>query len=78
MPYQKKSYDFPITDEYIAQHPVDQRDTSWLMVLDKTKKTREHKTFHEIIDYLNPNDLLILNNTKVIPARLIGNKLKYI
>ena len=68
------SYQFPITDEYIAQHPAEKRDASWLMVLDKKHQTYDHKHFSDIIDYLNPGDLLVFNNTKVIPARLLGKK----
>lgn len=68
------SYQFPITDEYIAQNPAEQRDASWLMVLNKKRKTWEHKHFSDIIDYLNSGDLLVFNNTKVIPARLLGKK----
>jgi S-adenosylmethionine:tRNA ribosyltransferase-isomerase len=72
--YATNSFNFPITDEYIAQHPVEKRDASWLMVLDRQKKTREHKVFSDIVSYLHPGDLLVFNNTKVIPARLIGKK----
>jgi S-adenosylmethionine:tRNA ribosyltransferase-isomerase len=68
------SYQFPITDEYIAQHPAEKRDASWLMVLDRVQKTWDHKHFSDITDYLNPGDLLVFNNTKVIPARLLGKK----
>ena len=69
-----QSYQFPITDEYIAQHPAEKRDASWLMVLDKQQKSWDHKHFTDIVDYLNPGDLLVFNNTKVIPARLLGEK----
>ncbi|MBU0579993.1 MAG: tRNA preQ1(34) S-adenosylmethionine ribosyltransferase-isomerase QueA [Candidatus Margulisbacteria bacterium] len=71
----KEDFNYEIPDSSIAQTPKEERDTSWLMILDCQKKTREHKKFHEIIDYLNPGDLLILNDTKVIPARLLGRKI---
>lgn len=64
-------YDLP--EELIAQHPVDKRDTSRLMVLDKSAGTIEHKHFYDIVDYLNPGDVLVINNSKVIPARLYGH-----
>ena len=72
--YKTSTFNFPITEEHIAQHPSEKRDGSWLMVLDRKKQSREHKVFADIIDYLNPGDLLVLNNTKVIPARLLGKK----
>lgn len=64
------SYNLP--EELIAQHPMEKRDESRLMVLDKKTKNIEHKTFKDIINYLNPGDCLVINNTKVIPARLYG------
>lgn len=64
-------YDLP--EELIAQHPVDKRDTSRMMVLDKSAGTIEHKHFYDIVDYLNPGDVLVINNSKVIPARLYGH-----
>lgn len=64
-------YDLP--EELIAQHPVDKRDTSRLMVLDKSAGTIEHRHFYDIVDYLNPGDVLVINNSKVIPARLYGH-----
>ena len=65
-------YDLP--EELIAQHPADVRDSSRLMVLHRENKTIEHKIFSDIIDYLNPGDTLVVNDSKVIPARLFGNK----
>lgn len=65
-------YDLP--EELIAQVPLEKRDASRLMVLDKEKKTIEHKTFLDILNYLEPGDCLVRNNTKVIPARLYGEK----
>lgn len=67
-------FDFNLPDELIAQTPLDKRDTSRLMVLNREKQTIEHKHFYDIIDYLNPGDILVRNNTKVIPARLFGIK----
>ena len=66
------NYDLP--EELIAQVPIEKRDESRLMVLNRKDKTIEHKTFKDIIDYLNPGDCLVRNNTKVIPARIYGKK----
>ena len=66
------NYDLP--EELIAQTPLEKRDESRLMVLDRSKQTIEHKTFKDIIDYLEPGDCLVRNNTKVIPARIYGKK----
>lgn len=66
------NYDLP--EELIAQHPYDKRDEARLMVLDRNNQTIEHKVFKDIIDYLNPGDCLVINNTKVLPARLYGTK----
>ena len=65
-------YDLP--EELIAQVPLEKRDASRLMVLDKEKKTIEHKTFLDILNYLEPGDCLVRNNTQEIPARLYGEK----
>ena len=67
-------FDFYLPEELIAQHPLKQRDSSRLMVLDKKTGEIEHKIFHDVINYLNPGDTLVLNNTRVLPARLIGEK----
>ena len=67
-------YDFYLPDELIGQTPAEPRDSSKLMVLNKAEKKIEHKIFRDIIDYLNPGDVLVRNSTKVIPARLIGKK----
>ena len=66
------NYDLP--EELIAQTPIKERDKSRLMVLNREEKTIEHKVFKEILDYLKPGDVLVRNNTKVIPARLYGKK----
>ena len=64
-------YDLP--EERIAQHPMEQRDHSRLMVLDRAAHTLEHKHFYDILDYLRPGDVLVVNDSKVIPARLYGH-----
>lgn len=67
-------FDFYLPEDLIAQHPLEKRDESRLMVLDKNTGEIEHKRFYDIIDYLNKGDTLVLNNTRVMPARLIGEK----
>lgn len=67
-------YDYYLPEELIAQTPLINRSESRLMVLDRKNKTIEHKKFSDIVDYLDSNDVLVLNDTKVIPARLIGHK----
>ena len=67
-------FDYDLPQELIAQHPSDKRDEARLLVLNKEKHTIEHKIFKDIIDYLNPGDCLVINNTKVLPARLYGTK----
>ena len=64
-------YDLP--QELIAQHPMEKRDCSRLMVLDREEGTLSHKHFFDIIDYLEENDVLVINDSKVIPARLYGH-----
>ena len=66
------NYDLP--EELIAQTPIAKRDESRLMVLDRKNKKIDHKIFKDIIDYLKPGDVLVRNNTKVIPARIYGKK----
>ena len=65
-------YDLP--QELIAQDPLEDRSASRLMVLDKETGEIQHHVFRDIINYLNPGDCLVINDTKVIPARLIGAK----
>lgn len=67
-------FDYELPEELIAQTPIKNRDESRLLVLDKNSGNIEHKIFKDIIDYLNPGDTLVLNDTKVLPARLIGEK----
>lgn len=67
-------FNYNLPEELIAQTPLEKRDESRLMVLNRKGKTIEHKTFKDIIDYLQPGDCLVRNNTKVLPARIYGNK----
>ncbi len=67
-------FDFYLPEELIAQTPLEKRDSSRMLVLDKKTGSIEHKHFSDIVDLLTPNDVLVLNDTKVIPARLIGVK----
>jgi len=69
-----KDFYFDLPEELIAQHPIEKRDESRLMVVNKNTGEIEHKIFKNIIDFLNPGDCLVLNNTRVMPARLIGTK----
>ncbi|MCK9244854.1 MAG: tRNA preQ1(34) S-adenosylmethionine ribosyltransferase-isomerase QueA [Candidatus Marinimicrobia bacterium] len=67
-------FDYNVPEEFIAQHPIKQRDHSKLMVINRAQKTIAHKKFYDIVDYLNPGDLLVVNETKVYPARLSATK----
>ena len=67
-------FNYNLPKELIAQVPIKNRDESRLMILDRKNKTIEDKIFKDIIDYLEPGDCLVRNNTKVIPARLYGIK----
>ncbi|WP_346898042.1 tRNA preQ1(34) S-adenosylmethionine ribosyltransferase-isomerase QueA [Clostridium sp. UBA7503] len=69
-----KDFYFDLPKELIAQHPLEKRDESRLMVLNKKNGEVEHKVFKDIIEYLNPGDCLVLNDTRVMPARLYGAK----
>lgn len=69
-----KDYDYDLPQELIAQTPLKNRSDSRLMVLNRKNKTIEHKSFSDIVDLLTKNDVLVLNDTKVIPARLYGHK----
>ena len=68
----KQDFYYDLPEELIAQHPSEKRENSRLMLLDKNTGKVEHKHFYNIIDYLNEGDCLVLNNTKVIPARIYG------
>lgn len=67
-------FNYNLPEELIAQDPLEKRDNSRLMVLHRETGELEHKHFYDVIDYLNPGDCLVVNNTKVIPARLMGVK----
>lgn len=69
-----EEFDYELPEELIAQIPIEKRDESRLMILDREKREIEHKTFKNIIEYLEPGDCIVRNNTKVIPARLYGKK----
>lgn len=72
--YKLSDYDYHLPDEMIAQTPAEPRDSCKFMVIDKKTGEIEHKIFKEVIDYLNSGDILVVNNTKVIPARIYGQK----
>jgi len=69
-----KDFYYNLPEELIAQHPSEVRDASRLLTIDRKSGALEHKVFHDIIDMLNPGDVLVINNSKVIPARLYGVK----
>ena len=66
-------YDLP--EELIAQTPLERRDGSRLMVLNRETGEIQHKHFYDVIDYLNPGDCLVMNDSRVLPARLLGQRL---
>lgn len=67
-------FNYELPEELIAQHPYDKRDEARLMVIHKNTHQIEHKIFRDVIQYLEPGDCLVINNTKVLPARLYGKK----
>ncbi len=67
-------FDYTLPEELIAQTPMEQRDGCRLMVLNRSEKTVEHRHFYDILDYVNPGDCLVLNDSRVIPARMYGLK----
>ena len=69
-----EDFDYNLPEELIAQKPLEKRDSSKLLVLDKNTGKIEHKHFYDVLDYLEEGDTLVLNDTKVLPARLIGTK----
>ncbi|WP_097055733.1 tRNA preQ1(34) S-adenosylmethionine ribosyltransferase-isomerase QueA [Salinimicrobium sediminis] len=69
-------FNFDLPPELLAEYPSENRDEARLMVLNRKDQTIEHKQFKDLIDYFEPNDVMVLNNTKVFPARLFGNKEK--
>ena len=72
--YKLADFDYPLPEKYIAQYPAKRRDLSKLMVVDKETGDIEHRTFSNIVEYFRKNDLIVLNNTKVFPARLYASK----
>ena len=69
-----EEFNYELPKELIAQTPYDKRDEARLMVLDKENKKIEHRVFKDVLEYLNPGDCLVINDTKVIPARIYGKK----
>ena len=67
-------FDYELPTELIAQHPAEKRDHSRLLVMDKHTGAVEHHVFKDIVNYLHAGDVLVINNTKVIPARIFGTK----
>ena len=65
-------YDLP--EELIAQTPLQKRDTSKLLVIDRKNGDLQHRHFYDVLDYLNPGDCLVMNDSRVLPARLLGNR----
>lgn len=72
----KETYFYHLPQELIAQTPVEPRDSSRLLVYSKKENNVEHKIFKDIVNYLHEGDVLVVNNTKVIPARLYGEKVE--
>ena len=72
--YKTDDFDFNLPDELIAQTPLSKRDSSRLLVVNKDSKELEDKHFSDIIDYLEKDDVLVMNNSRVLPARLFGVK----
>ncbi len=68
-------FDYVLPPELIAQHPIEPRDASRLLVCGRSSAKREHRVFRDVIDYLRPGDALVINHTKTIPARLIGRRM---
>ena len=71
----RSDFFYHLPEELIAQHPAEKRDNSRLMLIDREKESIEHKHFYDVIDYLNEGDVLVINNSKVIPARIYGHVL---
>ncbi|MCL5103819.1 MAG: S-adenosylmethionine:tRNA ribosyltransferase-isomerase [Armatimonadetes bacterium] len=67
-------FDYALPEELIAQEPLAERDQSRLLVVDRRKQTLEHKKFFDILDYLRDDDLMVFNDTRVVAARLFGQK----
>ena len=69
-------FEFELPEELLAVYPAEHRDESRLMVLNRKEQTIEHKLFKDVINYFDEGDVMMLNNTKVFPARMFGNKEK--
>ena len=69
-----KDFYYDLPEELIAQTPIEPRDHSRLMVLDKKTGSIGHRHFYDIADYLNPGDCLVMNDSRVLPARLLGRR----
>ena len=74
MPMRTDDFDYPLPDELIAQAPAEPRDSCRLLVLDREDGSVGHRRFTDVLDYLEPGDLLVANKTRVLPARLMGHK----
>lgn len=74
MSHRLDDFDYDLPDTFIAQTPLEPRDSSRMMVIQRAARTIEHRIFHDIADYLHPGDVLVMNNTRVIRARLQGHK----
>ena len=72
----RESYDYQLPPEQIAQYPATPRDSSRLLVFDSKTQTTTHTYFSNILNFLRPGDVLVLNNTRVLPARLMGSKVE--
>jgi len=72
--FNTKTYFYDLPEELIAQTPAEPRDSSRMLVYNKDSNSIEHKHFYDIVDYLNEGDVLVINNTKVLPARIYGEK----
>ena len=70
----KSTYNYYLPEELIAQEPAEPRDKARLLVYNKKTKNLQHKVFSDILDYLTPNDVIVLNSSRVIPARIYGKK----
>lgn len=70
----KSDFTFELPEELIAQDPLEERSSSRLLVLDKRTGAASHHVFREVVNYLRPGDCMVLNDTKVIPARLLGER----
>ena len=73
--YNTKTYFYNLPESQIAQTPIEPRDHSKMLVFNRETETIAHKHFYDVIDFLNQGDVLVVNNTRVIPARLLGTKI---